>query len=70
MITLIPAYGRDYKSKKDVLADWNAGKDFVIQAIMHPYDGKPANKRDMATETSSVMLRYQRLTKVLIAKTK
>ncbi len=23
-----PAYGRDYKSKSAVLADWNAGKDF------------------------------------------
>ena len=70
MITLIPAYGRDYKSKKEVMADWNANKDFVIQAIMHPYDGKPANKRDMATECNSVMLRYQRLTKVIIVKTK
>ena len=23
-----PAYGRDYKSAKAVLADWKAGKDF------------------------------------------
>ena len=70
MITLIPAYGRDYKNKKDVLTDWDNGKDFIIQAIMHPYDGRPANKRDMATECNSVMLRYQKLTKVIIAKTK
>ena len=30
-ITLIPAYGRDYKSFKELLQDWNDGKDF--QAI-------------------------------------
>lgn len=27
-MTVLPAYGRDYKSKKAVLADWLAGKDF------------------------------------------
>ncbi len=27
-LTLIPAYGRDYKSKAAVLADWFADKDF------------------------------------------
>ena len=29
-MTLTPAYGRDYKSKKAVLKDWEAGKDFMI----------------------------------------
>ena len=28
--TLVPAYGRDYKSKAAVLADWEAGKDFLM----------------------------------------
>ena len=31
-MTLLPAYGRDYKSKKAVLADFNAGLDFVMAA--------------------------------------
>lgn len=26
---LTPAFGRDYKNKKDLLADWLANKDFV-----------------------------------------
>ncbi len=26
--TLLPAYGRDYKSKANVIADFQAGKDF------------------------------------------
>jgi hypothetical protein len=30
ILTLIPAYGRDYKSAKAVLADWNDNKDFII----------------------------------------
>ena len=32
-ITLTPAYGRDYSSKANVLADWDANKDFIIQDI-------------------------------------
>lgn len=27
---LVPAYGRQYKSKQDVVRDWQAGKDFLI----------------------------------------
>ena len=66
MITLTPAYGRDYKSKTAVLEDWNAGKDFVIQQIGHPYDGRYANKENMKDE-GKVQLRYAKLTKVVIA---
>lgn len=28
VISLFPAYGRDYKSAKALLEDWNAGVDF------------------------------------------
>ena len=35
MITLIPAYGRDYASAKAVKADWAAGKDFLIAQYGH-----------------------------------
>jgi len=61
-MTLTPAYGRDYKSKKAVLADWEAGKDFIIADIMSKWDGKPANKSDLVGET--VMLRYDGLRKI------
>lgn len=30
-ITFLPAYGRDYKNREAVLADWKAGKDFRIE---------------------------------------
>lgn len=28
---IVPAYGRDYKTREDVLKDWNDGKDFKIR---------------------------------------
>ncbi len=31
--TLTPSYGRDYKSKAVALADWNAGKDFMLNTF-------------------------------------
>lgn len=34
-IQVTPAYGRDYKTKKEVLAAWNANLDFVIRDIRH-----------------------------------
>lgn len=59
-VSAVPAYGRDYKSKKEVLADWNAGKDFLIQDLMRSgyvnIKDKPA---DMVLN-----VRYARLTKV------
>ena len=44
--TLVPAYGRDYKSAKEVKADWDAGKDFQIANAFSPDDGKYINKAD------------------------
>ena len=63
MMTLTPAYGRDYPSRAAALADWQAGKDFIIRDISSPYDGKPCSIRDM---TEAVKIRYKRLTQVFI----
>jgi len=63
-ITLIPAYGRDYKSVKAIKEDWNAGKDFLIAQYGHPYDGKAANKSDMKGVVVSI--RYSKMRKVTI----
>ena len=65
-ITVVPAYGRDYTSKAKVLADWNANKDFIIQDLFNPYDGKPANKSDLRGYT--VNIRYSNLMKILVVK--
>lgn len=60
MITVTPAYGRDYRSAKAAKADWKAGKDFIINDIASPYDGKPCSIRDGL----NVVIRFNNLTKV------
>jgi hypothetical protein len=47
-MTLQPAYGRDYKSSKAVLADWLLKKDFIIADVFDRYCGKPINCDDAA----------------------
>lgn len=66
MITLTPAYGRDYKSAKAVKADFEANKDFVIADIMSPDCGRYASKTDLSGE--EVRIRYAKLTKVTVIK--
>lgn len=36
-IHVIPAYGRDYSSEADCLADWQAGKDFRATGVHSGY---------------------------------
>jgi hypothetical protein len=70
-VTIVPAYGRDYRSKKAVMADWDAGKDFRIDCFMHPDDGRYINKQDAdSTPGVTYNIRYQKLTKVLPVKIK
>lgn len=61
-MTLTPAYGRDYKTAKEALADFHAGKDFIIADFGHPYEGKRANKSDLPQ--TGIMLRFDSLRKI------
>lgn len=63
-VSLVPAYGKDYKSKKEVQAAWDANADFLIQCFGHPYDGKYINKAD-AEEGVTYNIRYKKLRSVL-----
>jgi hypothetical protein len=65
--TLIPAYGRDYKSAKDAKADFLAGKDFIIADITDAYDGKPCSVRDFDAGTG-ITLRYKKLASLTCVK--
>jgi len=38
-----PAYGRDYTARKAIVADLNAGKDFIFSKWGHADDGRLAN---------------------------
>lgn len=56
--TLTPAYGRDYKSAKDVERDFRDGKDFVLEP-----QGCYTSIRDFA-KGHTVNLRYKKLTAI------
>jgi hypothetical protein len=63
---LTPAYGRDYKSAKEVIADFNAEKDFhgdyqMGFAYVNKQQFKPGD---------TVTLRYKKNTKLTVVKIK
>lgn len=63
-LSAIPAYGRDYKSKKAVLDDWNDGKDFLIQDMRESgYISKSDKPADV-----TLNIRYAKLTKICVIK--
>jgi len=64
-ITLVPAYGRDYKSQAEVIAAWSEGKDFLIASLSHPSHGKYCSIRDFGGY-SGIKLRYNKLKKVVV----
>lgn len=63
--TVIPAYGRDYKTAKAAKADWQSGKDFIIADFFDPYDGKMINRQDADHAGTKIMIRFCRETKVI-----
>lgn len=65
-MTLTPAYGRDYKSKAAVVADFKAGKDFIIADFMHPDSGRYVNRADLQGSARQVNIRYNRLRSVAV----
>jgi hypothetical protein len=67
MLTLTPAYGRDYKTQKEAKEAFLSGKDWIVANLFHAYDGKPCNLEDLQHEgkETKVMLRFCRLTKIV-----
>ena len=61
-MTLTPAYGRDYRSQKEVLAAFYAGRDFLLQQMLDPV--RPINIDQIPVGTH-VQFRYGQMTKVL-----
>lgn len=67
-LTLSPAYGRDYKSAKEVKADWESGKDFDVQSM---FASGYINKADaLAQGIKSVNIRYKRMANICVIKVK
>lgn len=64
-LTVIPAYGRDYKSKAAALEDWNQNRDFILATIAHPASGRYINKQDADQDGDSIMIRYASLRRIV-----
>lgn len=68
-ITVTPAYGRDYKSKKEALNDWNNNKDFVVATVFGGRSGSYIGKEEaIKAGFKSVEIRYAKLAKVAVVK--
>tara|TARA_Y100000296_G_C5058828_1_gene198700 strand:+ start:56 stop:277 length:222 start_codon:yes stop_codon:yes gene_type:complete len=71
MITLIPAYGRDYRSARAVKKALQSQIDFRVQDVSSKWDGMVGNLLNIKTEGyEEVKVRYSKLRKVTIFKTK
>lgn len=63
-MTLTPAYGRDYKSAKEVKADWDANKDFIIADVFGGNCGRMVSKEQAPKGTC--VIRYKKLTQACV----
>jgi hypothetical protein len=69
-MTLTPAYGRDYKSVKEVTAAFNADQDFCV-ADMFSGPGTYTNRQDLLKSgIGQVTIRYKSLRSVTVVKVK
>lgn len=64
-LSVQPAYGRDYKSQKEVRAAWAAGKDFQINDMSSPDDGRYVNRDDLPAGVK-LQVRFGRQLKTMI----
>jgi hypothetical protein len=65
-ITVVGAYGRDYKSAKEAKKDWRGGRDFRIVTV-GAFDGAYINRQDAKAANLTVMIRYKNLTMIVPA---
>lgn len=66
-MVIVPAYGRDYKSKKEVMADWDANKDFLVQDMFKSgYINKEQALKELKGQ--NLQVRYKKLTQVFMLK--
>lgn len=63
-MTLIPAYGRDYKSKKEVQEAWEDNQDFKIVS-MGGYMGCYVTRAELKGHESRVSIRYAKNRRVM-----
>jgi len=62
-ITVVPAYGRDYKSQKAVQADWDDNKDFLCSGVFQYGYLNKLDKEKYAPD-DTILVRYDNQRKV------
>lgn len=70
-LTLVPAYGRDYKSKSALVADWESGKDFLAAGIKPGTSGYTSIRDTTAFKEDHIThlhFRYNKQTLVHVVK--
>lgn len=68
-MTLIPAFGRNYRNAGQVKTDFLADKDFVVANAFHPSDGRLINRSQLIEMGETLVnIRYAHLTKVFAIK--
>ena len=67
-MTLIPAYGRDYKSKKDAIKSFFDGDDWIINDVSSAWNGRYVSIKDKENLPDTINLRYSKLTRVAVLK--
>jgi len=72
MKTLTPAFGADYKTKKEVIEAFEGGKDFINHDITDQWNGLPCSKADLVNYINGedVKIRYNKLSKFIVYKIK
>ena len=65
--TLTPAYGRDYRTADDAVADFDADKDFVCEATPDgPNFGGRYVSKNQVPKGNVVYIRYKKNTRVAV----
>lgn len=66
-LKIIPAYGRDYKSRAAVISDWVDDKDFTVADLSSPHDGRKVNRADaLRAGITKVIARFDKLRKITL----
>ena len=60
LTTLTPAYGRDYHSATAAKGDFLDGRDFILNDITSPWDGKPCNIEAFESGVSVTIYYYKK----------
>jgi len=68
MATLTPAYGRDYRSANEAKADYEAGKDFILNDVSSRWNGSYISKRDAESVYGDINIRFNNLRNKVVIK--